>query len=462
MLDRFVYGDVERISPEAPIPILKISREVTMLGGAGNVVRNLVALGVTPYFLSLIGDDSEGREVMRLINLHDEINSKLIIECGHKTIVKTRFSAGSQQLLRVDLETQAVLTKHSHKSLLNNALKLIPKVNAIVLSDYDKGMLDKEIIRQLIKEARTIDKPVIVDPKGNDYSIYSGAYLITPNRKELYEATGLSVNSDTEIVKAARLIMNEYSISNILVTRSYDGMTLITESDDIYHLPTNAHEVFDVSGAGDTVVSVMTVSIASGITLPIAIKLANVAAGIVVGKIGTAVAYTSDIITSLYNSEVTAIKMKVVDRIMAIDQVSRWKCAGQKVGFTNGCFDLLHPGHFSLLHQSRAQCDHLVVGLNSDRSVKQLKGENRPIQSEMIRANVVASIPFVDLVIIFDENTPYNLIVDLHPDILIKGGDYKKDQIIGADLVQKWGGKIILAELMAGYSTTTIISSMKQ
>ncbi len=460
MLDQFVYGDVERISPEAPIPVLRVRREMAMLGGAGNVVRNLVALGAAPHFVSLVGDDMAGREVTRLVGLHAEVDPVLIVEYGRQTTIKTRFSAGSQQLLRADRETSAALAEQSLASLLGNAMKLLPKVGAVVLSDYGKGVLNKAVIRELLDGARAAGRPVVVDPKGTDYALYAGATLVTPNRKELHEATGLSVEDDAAIVAAARHLIDECSIANVLVTRSQDGMTLVTQAGETYHLPAEAREVFDVSGAGDTVVATMAAALAAGSPLPEAARLANVAAGIVVGKVGTAVVYAADLVASLHHSEVGAVEAKVADRTMAVDHLARWRHKGQKVGFTNGCFDLLHPGHISLLTQARAQCDRLVVGLNSDKSVKRLKGDSRPVQSEASRAIVLASLACVDLVVIFDEDTPFDLIAALRPDVLVKGADYTVEQVVGADLVQGWGGKVVLAELAEGHSTTATIARM--
>ncbi|MDR3436992.1 D-glycero-beta-D-manno-heptose-7-phosphate kinase [Telmatospirillum sp.] len=462
MLDQFVYGDVDRISPEAPIPVLRVRRETAMLGGAGNVVRNLGALGAVTHFVSLVGDDMAGREVTRLVGLHSEVDPALVIEDGRQTTIKTRFSAGSQQLLRADRETTVALSGASQEALVSKVTALISKVGAVVLSDYGKGVLSKSIVRTVIDLATAAGCSVVVDPKGADYSVYAGATLVTPNRKELQEATSLPVDGDEAIVAAARRLIDDCGIGNVLVTRSQDGMTLVTRDGEVHHLPAEAREVFDVSGAGDTVVAAMAAAIATGTPLALAARLANVAAGIVVGKVGTAVVYASDLVASLHHSDRNAGDMKVATRETAADQVARWRHKGQKVGFTNGCFDLLHPGHISLLNQARLHCDRLVVGLNSDQSVKRLKGDSRPVQSEVSRATVLASLAAVDLVVIFEEDTPRELIAALHPDVLVKGADYTVDQVVGADLVQGWGGKVVLAELAPGHSTTATIARMAQ
>lgn len=460
MLDRFVYGDVDRISPEAPIPVLRIRRETAMLGGAGNVVRNLVALGAAPYFVSLVGDDMAGREVERMIGEHHAAEPLLLVESERQTTIKTRFSAGAQQLLRADRETSAPLSARSEAKLLEHARAVMPKVGVVVLSDYGKGVLTNKVVRALIEEAGRAGRPVVVDPKGSDYSLYAGAALVTPNRKELHEATGMAVDTDEGIVAAARKLIEEDGILNVLVTRSQDGMTLVTGDGAVHHLPAEAREVFDVSGAGDTVVAAMAAAMASGAPLPEAAKLANLAAGIVVGKVGTAVVYASDLVTSLHQSDLLGGEVKVAGWGAAIDQVARWRHKGQKIGFANGCFDLLHPGHVSLLAQARAQCDRLVVGLNSDQSVKRLKGESRPVQTEVSRAIVLASLASVDLVVVFGEDTPIELIKALRPDVLVKGADYTIDKVVGADLVQGWGGRVFLADLEAGHSTTATIARM--
>jgi D-beta-D-heptose 7-phosphate kinase/D-beta-D-heptose 1-phosphate adenosyltransferase len=460
MLDVFVYGEVERISPEAPIPVMRVTRDAAMLGGAGNVVRNLVSLGARPHFLSVVGDDHAGNDVTGLLGEHEAVDPVLVVENGRQTTIKTRFVAGNQQLLRTDRETSAPLTELSRQRLLAGATELMDKVGVVVLSDYGKGVLTPEVTRALINGAIAAGKPVIVDPKGNDYSLYAGATVVTPNRKELHDATKLPVGTDAEVIAAAKRLIETCSIQHVLATRSQDGMSLISADGSVVHMPAEAREVFDVSGAGDTVVATLAACMAAGMSLPLASKLANVAAGIVVGKVGTAVVYSSDLVTALHHSDIAAGETKVLDRIAAADLIGRWKRKNLKVGFTNGCFDLIHPGHVSLLAQARGACDKLVVGVNSDASVQRLKGPTRPVQSEASRATVLASMASVDLVVIFDEDTPYEVISLLKPDVLVKGADYTVDKVVGADLVQSWGGKVFLAELIQGQSTTSTIARM--
>lgn len=458
MLDRFVYGSVDRISPEAPIPVLAVQRESAMLGGAGNVVRNLVALGAHPAFISVVGDDQPGREVARLVDEHQTIRPSLLVEPGRQTTIKTRFFASNQQLLRADRETRAPVAEDFRAEVLARAEALMAEAGVVVLSDYGKGVLSPEIVAGLI--LRAAGKAVVVDPKGTDYSVYAGATIVTPNRKELHEATAMPVDSDDEVVAAARHLIATCGIGSVLVTRSQDGMTLVQGDGAVHHLPAEAREVFDVSGAGDTVVATLAAALASGASLLEGAVLANVAAGIVVAKVGTAVAYADELIAVLHHGDLTAGGSKIVTAAAAADLADLWRRKGQKVGFTNGCFDLLHPGHVSILAQARAACDRLVVGLNSDASVQRLKGPTRPVQSEAARATVLSSLSSVDLVVIFGEDTPLSLIETLRPDVLVKGADYTVATVVGADLVQGWGGKVVLADLVDGQSTTNTIRRM--
>ena len=462
MLDRFVYGSVTRISPEAPIPIIRVERESAMLGGAGNVTRNATALGAAVRFLSLVGDDLPGREVMEYVAGDKGVEPYIQIERNRPTTIKTRYIAGGQQLLRSDNETTAPLAEATISNLSALAAQLAPDVSAIVLSDYGKGVLHGDVVAATIAAARKAGKPVIVDPKGTDYGIYRGATVVTPNRAEAQAATGIEVHSDEDAIAAATKIITECGIENVLLTRSQDGMTLVTSKGDAIHLPTEAREVFDVSGAGDTVVACLASAIAGGASLSDAARIANVAAGIVVGKIGTAVVYPDELISVLHHHDLMIGEAKLMPLDRMVDRVERWRRKGYKVGFTNGCFDLLHPGHLSLLQQARSNCDRLIVGLNSDASVKRLKGEARPVQSEAARAAVLGSLETVSGVVIFGEDTPITVIEALKPDILVKGADYTIDKVVGADIVQGYGGKIVLANLADGFSTTSTIARINQ
>jgi D-beta-D-heptose 7-phosphate kinase/D-beta-D-heptose 1-phosphate adenosyltransferase len=329
----------------------------------------------------------------------------------------------------------------------------------VVLSDYGKGVLTGTLIGRVIAAARGAGKPVIVDPKGPDYRVYRGATVLTPNRRELAEASRMADRTDDEIVAAARHIVARCEVDAVLVTRGGDGMTLV-EGDNAHHLAAEAREVFDVSGAGDTVVAVVAAALAAGLASPDAAGLANVAAGIVVAKSGTAVAGADEIVDALRAGELMSGERKSVSPAAALDRVATWRARGLTIGFTNGCFDLIHPGHVSLLAQARAACDRLVVGLNSDASARRLKGDGRPVQGEAARAAVLGSFASVDLVVIFDDDTPIALIEALRPDVLVKGADYSLDQVVGGDLVQGHGGRVLLADLEPGHSTTATIARM--
>ncbi|MFD1626713.1 D-glycero-beta-D-manno-heptose-7-phosphate kinase [Azospirillum griseum] len=459
MLDRFVYGSVDRVSPEAPIPVLRITRDVPKLGGAGNVAANLIALDATCRFVSVVGQDAVGTDLLALL-AQERVSDggSIVVEAGRQTTVKTRFIAGQQQLLRADVETVAPITCADR--VLAQIERVLAEVGGVILSDYGKGVLTDDLIAGVIAAARAAGKTVVVDPKGRDYRRYRGADILTPNRKELMEATGLPAHSDEQVVTAARRLIADCGVGAVVATRSEQGMSVVT-ADAVTHLPAQAREVFDVSGAGDTVVATLTAALSVGVGLTDAARLANLAAGLVVGKVGTAVVRTHELLTALHEQEWRHGEDKVATRDEAAERAERWRLRGKRVGFTNGCFDLLHPGHISLLKQARAACDVLVVGLNSDASVKRLKGDSRPVQNETARATVLASLGVVDLVVVFDEDTPESLIHAVRPDVLVKGADYTVATVVGAGFVQSYGGTVLLAELVEGQSTTNTIKRLK-
>jgi D-beta-D-heptose 7-phosphate kinase/D-beta-D-heptose 1-phosphate adenosyltransferase len=459
MLDRYVYGRVARVSPEAPVPVLAVEREVAMPGGAGNVVRNLTAVGAAVAFISVVGDDQAGSDLTGLIGGQPGVEPWLLVQGGRASTTKTRFVALGQQLLRADHEIVAPIHPRLADRMVRIASDAVAATTVMVLSDYGKGVLAGDIPARLIAAARAVGRRVVVDPKGKDFGRYAGADLITPNRPELREATGMPVDSEEAIAAAAQALRERHGFGAVLVTRGSDGMTLV-EEDGIRHFPAEAAEVHDVSGAGDTVAAVVAAGLAAGLALPVAARLANIAAGLVVAKVGTAVARESEILDAL-TPERGALR-KVLSRAQAAEQVERWRRRGWRVGFTNGCFDLLHPGHVHLLEQARSWCDRLVVGVNSDASVKRLKGPTRPIQNEAARAAVLASLATVDLVTVFEEDTPLELIRLLHPDVLVKGADYTVETVVGGELMAEWGGQVRLAQLLPGQSTTATVARMKQ
>lgn len=465
MLDTYVYGEVTRISPESPVPVLAITREEKMLGGAGNVLANLRGLGVTTTAVGVAGSDEAGRIVRSLIENCGASAVGLLTIADRPTITKTRFVAGHQQLLRVDAEKIMVLPTAIEDALIANIKAQIQQHQALVLADYGKGVLSSRVISEAIAAAKASGIPVIVDPKGHDYSRYSGATVVTPNRKELAEATrGLATSTDAEIEIAGRILLESSGIGAVLATRSQDGMSVIKAGTTSTHLKTKALEVFDVSGAGDTVVATLAASLASGASLEDAAILANAAGGIVVAKVGTSVIKADEIAERLDLSVPHTGFTYSWDE--AREQIKRWQARGLKVGFTNGCFDILHAGHVNYLNEARSYCDRLVLGLNHDKSVRILKGPTRPVNTEQDRAAVMAGLASISLVALFGaeeagaDNTPCDLIAHIKPDIFFKGGDYTIDKLPEARIVQSYGGEVKMMGLTEGLSTTKTIEKI--
>ncbi|MBF0251883.1 MAG: D-glycero-beta-D-manno-heptose-7-phosphate kinase [Alphaproteobacteria bacterium] len=462
MLDRYVHGDVDRISPEAPIPVLRVTRESAMLGGAGNVAANIAALGGAGRFVSVVGGDGAGNEVVGLLDKLDGISAGLVTDLGRKTTLKTRFVGAGQQLVRADVEDLHPLGPDAERAVLNAIDLSDGSRTCVVLSDYGKGVLSPAVIGAAIERAHAAGVQVVVDPKGRDYARYRDADLITPNKKELAQATGMAVDGDAAVVAACEKLIAECGVRAVLATRSAEGMTLVSRDAGPLHLKARAREVFDVSGAGDTVVATLALALAAGADMDDAARLANAAAGVVVGKAGTATVSTTELISALHHQDLDLAEDKLVDWEQARRLTASWRDQGLEVGFTNGCFDLLHPGHISLLTQARAACDLLVVGLNSDASVKRLKGETRPVQSEAARAAVLGALSAVDLVVLFSEDTPLELIETLRPAVLVKGADYTVETVVGADVVMGYGGRVALAALVDGHSTTNTIKRINR
>lgn len=458
ILDRFVSGTVARISPEAPIPVLHSDAVRTAIGGAGNVVNNLRALGAQVFFISLIGDDAEGRELAELLRIHYVV-SHLLTDAERPTSLKTRYLSESQQMLRVDRESTVPISASVSATLVATVEKLLPEVDAVILSDYAKGVLTPAVLKTTIEACRKYAVKIYVDPKGGDYDRYAGADVLTPNARELEESSGVPVRSDDSAVTAARCLIGTHGFPAILATRGAHGMSLVTAT-ECEHFKAHPREVYDVSGAGDTVIATFALACAVGASHSEATQLANLTAGMVVEKAGTAVVKSSELIDALGTHTFT-FRRKLLTLETATERVARWKANGFKVGFTNGCFDLIHPGHLSLLDQASQACDRLIVGLNSDASVERLKGSKRPIQDEQVRAAVLASFESVDGVLIFSGDTPLPEICALAPDLLVKGADYSEAQVIGADVVRENGGAVILAKLVTGYSTTNTIATIE-
>lgn len=456
MLDRFVTGRVERISPEAPIPVLGVERETEMPGGVGNVVANIRALGGEAHLVAVTGADAQADQLRSL--LAGTRDGGFIRDSGRPTAVKTRFIAGGQQLLRADYELSRAISPKIEQLVLDEVEKRLYGAGAVVLSDYGKGVLTDRVLETTIAQAAKRKIPVIVDPKGADYRRYRGASVVTPNLKELAEAAGFAGPGDAKVEEAGRSVLARAGIGAMIATRGGDGLSVIRMNADAVHVRAQAREVFDVSGAGDTVVATLALALATGADLVTAARIANLAASIVVGKIGTA-AVTGDELRAAAD-EGRPVSGKLKSGLGLVDQVERWRRRNLRIGFTNGCFDLLHPGHLSLIRQARGACDRLIVGLNSDSSVRRLKGDTRPVQNELARAEVLAAIADVDAVVIFDEDTPLRLIQEIRPDVLVKGADYALNQIVGADFVMSYGGRVVRAQLEAGHSTTAVIARM--
>jgi len=473
MLDHFVYGKVERISPEAPVPVFNFRKEKTMLGGAGNVIANLHTLGCRADLICFIGADGAGSEVRRLLS-EVSTDSLAIEAAGFPTIEKTRIIAGNSHLLRIDNERRFDDVPEADAIFDAELEKRIAEADIILLSDYAKGMLSPGRCQRIIGACREAGKPVIIDPKGSDYGKYSGATVVKPNLKEFNQATGLSAApTDPDFFellrKGARGLFERFGIENLLVTLSEHGMAFVSAQnpEELFHIPTEAREVFDVSGAGDTSLAAFGASLAAGAGIKQAMKLANVASGIAVGKLGTSCVTAQEITDALSHrhSSGSSLGWKQKSKIVSVQEAAsiaaQCREQGRTVGFTNGCFDLLHQGHLHSLMQARQNCDILMVGLNTDASIKRLKGPERPIQDEKTRALLLASLEFVDYVIMFDDDTALPVVDAVRPDLILKEG-YSIDRWPEAQFVESYGGKAVTLARLEGYSTTNTIARMKK
>lgn len=456
MLDEYLWGRADRISPEAPVQVVDVIREELRLGGAGNVVHNLVALGAQVSVCSVVGDDQNGQELLGKFSHHHIDTKAIFLDPERRTSRKTRVVAANQQIVRIDRESRETLPEVFERRVCLWIEAHAIEFKVIVLSDYNKGVLTPAIIASAISAAASVGIPVLVDPKGTDYSRYSGATLLTPNRKEAEAASGISINDAASLTKAAAALMAASGLKHLLITRSEEGMSLFSQGGEIVHIPTVAREVFDVSGAGDTVLATLAVGIASGLSMAESARLANIAAGIAVGKLGTSIVTPQEIIdtVSLAHKDSHA-KIKSLDVLTTL--IAMEKGRGKRIVFTNGCFDLLHVGHVKYLQKARNLGDILVLGLNSDASVRRLKGPKRPLIDQDERAHLLAALDCIDYVTVFDEDTPLELIKALKPHILAKGGDYSLDGVVGKEIVESYGGRVELVTFVDGKSTTNII-----
>ncbi|HYW61644.1 MAG TPA: D-glycero-beta-D-manno-heptose-7-phosphate kinase [Bradyrhizobium sp.] len=465
MLDEFIYGEVSRISPEAPAPVIAVQRSETNIGGAGNVARNIASLGARCMFVGLIGEDEAGKTLRAALAHENGIESALVSDPSRPTTRKVRFVSEhfSTHMLRADWESAVPASAAVEQELIDTILPLLSRVDIVLLSDYAKGVLTARVIRDVVDAARKLGKRVIVDPKNVNLAIYRGATLLTPNRKEFAEATRSRADSEADIAAAAQDAMQLADCEAMLVTQSEQGMTLVPRHGAPIHVPAHPVKVRDVSGAGDTVAAVLAVALAAGADWETALRVANAAAAVAVGKKGTAIVTRAELRRKILPHAFLAAEEKIVASADELDaRLKDWRLQGLRVGFTNGCFDILHPGHVKVLTAARGACDRLVVGLNSDASVKRLKGSDRPVQDERARAEVLAALEAVDLVVIFHQDTPIELIARIKPAVLVKGGDYTREQVVGHEIVEAGGGDILLVEILEGFSTTSLVQRARE
>jgi D-beta-D-heptose 7-phosphate kinase/D-beta-D-heptose 1-phosphate adenosyltransferase len=460
MVDRFVYGEVSRISPEAPIPVMSRQRESVMLGAAGNVARNIAALGGEAALVGVVGDDAAGHEAKDLVGAEARIEGYLITDAARPTTIKTRFVSAGQQLLRVDEETLAPISGDIERRVVRTLRDAARGSGAILLSDYGKGVVTPAVVEATLAAAKAEGALLIVDSKARSFARYGAADVIKPNAAELAYASELPTETDAEIEAALARALELCGGKAVLATRSAKGMSLAVRGEAVRHFRRPPPEVFDTAGAGDTALAALGAAMAAGAPIDEAIDFALLAAGVVVQKAGTATATPDEMIEAEILERVAPAEAKIASPERMAREAAKWRERGLKVGFTNGCFDILHRGHIAYLAQAREWCDRLIVGVNSDRSVSALKGEGRPVNDLESRALVLAGLHSVDLVVAFDEETPLALIEQARPDVLVKGADYSLDGVVGRDLVEGWGGQVRLADLVEGHSTSATIEKL--
>jgi D-beta-D-heptose 7-phosphate kinase / D-beta-D-heptose 1-phosphate adenosyltransferase len=455
IIDQYLWGNTSNISPEAPVPIVNIDKDSLLLGGAGNVINNLKSLGSDADLISVVGECEISAKALDLLKDIDVKTSYIILEKNRITSKKTRIISSQQQVIRYDHESTKNIRQATQDLILQNFKKIINNYACVLFSDYGKGIFSKKITQSLIKIATSNNVKVLIDPKGSDYSKYKGAYLLTPNIKEATQSTKIDINSKTSLKKAITFLKNEFELAVSIITLSDQGIAIY--DDEFRTHPTEAREVFDVTGAGDTVLASLGFAIANNLNIDDSVKFSNLAAGVVVGKIGSATASVNEIIEyeSSLNKSTSDEHIKTLKEIKILSH--EFKSKGKKIVFTNGCFDLLHAGHVKYLEASKNFGDILIVGLNSNKSVKNIKGNDRPINSEYDRAYLLAALESVDYVVIFDEDTPINLIKSIRPDTLVKGADYEGKNVVGQEIAKK----LKLIDFVDGKSTSKIIKKIK-
>ena len=456
MIDHYLWGSCDRISPEAPVQVVNVKKESSVLGGAGNVINNLVALGSVVDVISVVGNDSVANELKSLLEKIDVPTSNLVVENNRKTSKKSRLIASQQQVLRYDMESIDDINENSHKQIIQTLEKNIDKYSSIILSDYGKGVLTTNLTKEIIKIANKNSIKVLVDPKGKDYSKYKGSYTLTPNKKEAMEATNIDIKDESSLIEALKSLKTQCELEVSLITLSEQGIAIF--DDELTIKPTVAREVYDVTGAGDTVIASIAFALGNNLDIKDAIYFANLAAGVVVGKIGSATTTLDEI----YEYEYSLHKSNSTSHIKTFDEIktlsSKLHSQGKKIVFTNGCFDILHVGHVKYLEVAKSYGDVLILGLNADSSVKKLKGPTRPINTQDDRAYILASLESVDYVVIFEEETPYELIKLIKPHILVKGGDYEGKEVVGQDIADE----LKLVQFVDGKSTTNTIKRIQE
>ena len=455
MIDHYLWGSCDRISPEAPVQVVNVKKESSVLGGAGNVINNLVTLGSIVDVISVIGNDSVANELKSLLEKIDVPTSNLVVENNRKTSKKSRLIASQQQVLRYDMESIDDINENSHKQIIQTLEKNIDKYSSIILSDYGKGVLTTNLTKEIIKIANKNNIKVLVDPKGKDYSKYKGSYTLTPNKKEAMEATNIDIKDESSLIEALKSLKTQCELEVSLITLSEQGIAIF--DDELTIKPTVAREVYDVTGAGDTVIASIAFALGNNLDIKDAIYFANLAAGVVVGKIGSATTTLDEI----YEYEYSLHKSNSTSHIKTFDEIktlaSKLHSQGKKIVFTNGCFDILHVGHVKYLEVAKSYGDVLILGLNADSSVRKLKGPTRPINTQDDRAYILASLESVDYVVIFEEETPYELIKLIKPHVLVKGGDYEGKEVVGQDIADE----LKLVQFVDGKSTTNTIKRIQ-
>jgi D-beta-D-heptose 7-phosphate kinase/D-beta-D-heptose 1-phosphate adenosyltransferase len=465
ILDTYNEGSVNRISPESPVPVFHSNRAASVPGGGANVAKNISALGGHCVLVGLVGNDSAGELLSKTLQGLNTVIPELIMDNNRRTTHKTRYIAQGQHVVRIDMEDIKPATEYIENQLIKSSIEATSACDVVILSDYAKGTLTDRVLKEVITAAKSKGIPVVVDPKSANFARYSGATVLKPNLKELSAAYGTEVKEDTEVLGAAMNLLESGNFDNLVITRSEMGMTLVQADGTHLHVHSQAREVFDVVGAGDTCAAILALSIASGLNLADSVYLTNMAAGIVVAKQGTATLTPRELIHSLEQLDAPRAPPSLpafLSRKELVDYANQVRAKGKRIGFTNGVFDIIHPGHISVLNFAKNECDHLIVGINSDRSVRNLnKGAGRPINSQDDRAIVISALSCVDAVTIFDEETPKEVIEAICPDVLIKGADYSVSEVVGSDFVKSYGGAVKLAPIVSGKSSSNIITRMK-